>query len=366
MKPFRNAPVPPTSPDPESLGIKVDRRTLREALGSNGNDLDNWLLYSFKLSVQGSFLGQTTKYLYRLAYRTGNITDRRVTETCDLHDLVIDSAKNGHIFDQESWDKFRKQPGMWFSLPDSPYEEFMKAAPAGLKDLVDGTSYKRTDARDVVCFEVIGPRYLRLVKSLQEQLGKSKVTDVALEEHWRDAQTDAKEMKGVVKRIVDDLKKDIKSLSNRFTTETAKCFRNDETLDGARYAAVVLECSQMFQQIQPRGSLNEVVRQWIKKFGGAFSRWELIRASAIFTELCALKGHAKTKLAFLVAWYELLSIKVHSGKEQPRMMMKPLYEMQKVRKGRTKLFRGKQVSDSFSEEREDDDLWDLSDLEPDD
>jgi len=48
------------------------------------------------------------------------------------------------------------------------------------------------------------------------------------------------------------------------------------------------------------------------------------------------------------------------------MMINSQYEIQKIRKGKTKLFRGKQVSDSFSEEREDDDLWDLSDLEPDD
>ncbi|GAB7341755.1 hypothetical protein MBLNU457_g0088t1 [Dothideomycetes sp. NU457] len=365
VDPFRNAPVPVASPDPEKLGIGVDRRTLREVLGPDGSNLDNWLSESFKLSMQGGVLGKTKKYLERLAYWNGNITNEQFTEICDLHDLIIDSAKNGYTFDQGSWHKFKQQRKMKAELSHPPYEKFMQETPDRLRILVKKTVYKRSDARDAVCFRVVGPEYLNLIDDLKKQLVESKVTDPALRQHLEDAQAEAGGPRTVLNRVLKDLKEDIEHFMVRWSGEMAKCSKNGDQVDGLQYKAAVLRCSEMFQQIQP-SSLNEVIKAWMYKAGAEFSRWELVRASAIFTEYCVVRGHARTKPAFLVAWYELLSIKVNSLGQQPRMIMDSQYEILRPRKGRTKLFKGKQVSDSFSEEREDDDFGDLSDLGPDD
>jgi len=256
VEPFRNAPVPTACPTPESLGIKVDRRTLREVLGPDGRDIDYWLRESFKLSMQGSVLGHITKYLHRLAYLSGNITDGRVTETCDLHDLVIDSAKNGYIFGQDSWNKFKRRPGRPSSVPDPPYERFRKETPTKLRTLIEGTSYKRTDARNVVCFKVVGPEYLSLLQNVRTKLVASKLTDAALEQHWEDAQAQANTR--VLNRVLVDLKEDIRHLIDHYSKEMTKCSSRDgDQLDGQLYAAAMLECSEIFQQIQPRVSHNE-------------------------------------------------------------------------------------------------------------
>jgi len=65
-------------------------------------------------------------------------------------------------------------------------------------------------------------------------------------------------------------------------------------------------------------------------------------------------GHQRTKSAFLMAWNELLGIKAFA-RQSARTITRPMYNILKTRRGKSRLFKGRLVSDSFEEEREDDD-----------
>ncbi|KAK5017460.1 hypothetical protein LTR39_001529, partial [Cryomyces antarcticus] len=98
---FKNAPPPYNPLPPEYFGIKVDRTTLGEV--ASGPSLQTFLTKSFDFRCRPELLGQVTIFHEKLSYAENSIDSPGINALADLHDHLVDSSKNGYIFDHEAW-----------------------------------------------------------------------------------------------------------------------------------------------------------------------------------------------------------------------------------------------------------------------
>ncbi|KAK5277960.1 hypothetical protein LTR16_009156, partial [Cryomyces antarcticus] len=101
---FKNAPPPYNPLPPEYFGIKVDRTTLGEV--ASGPSLQTFLTKSFDFRCRPELLGQVTIFHEKLSYAENSIDSPGINALADLHDHLVDSSKNGYIFDHEAWQKY--------------------------------------------------------------------------------------------------------------------------------------------------------------------------------------------------------------------------------------------------------------------
>ena len=99
---FRNVPPPAESPEPAKFNIMVDDRKL--AYFQEWGDFEaRFLKRNFELQLQENLLGTCTNFLKRVRYTVGNMHHRGVLDLADVHDLLVDSSKNGYSFTEENW-----------------------------------------------------------------------------------------------------------------------------------------------------------------------------------------------------------------------------------------------------------------------
>jgi len=117
---FRNAPAPTTSADPKRFGIEVDRRAL-SSVSHGPEDIDIFLKESFAFRCKPAMLGVVTNGHENLSYFENTIASPGVDALADLHDLLIDSAKNGYIYDKTTYQNFlRDNPNIRKKFPPKP------------------------------------------------------------------------------------------------------------------------------------------------------------------------------------------------------------------------------------------------------
>lgn len=103
---------PANEPKPAGYGITVDRTTLTDVL-SQGNRSQTFFDRGFRANLDEGFLGMITKQFENARYKAGLgwATDEGVLSLANLHDLVIDQAKNGYVYTEAVWKEAKKKWG---------------------------------------------------------------------------------------------------------------------------------------------------------------------------------------------------------------------------------------------------------------
>jgi hypothetical protein len=180
---FRNAPAPPEEPKLEYYGIKKDTRKLEDVLGSD-NNVDTWLSESFKFKLQEHLLGRATKMHGKLAYKENSVSSKKVEDLAGLHDLVIDSAKNGYTLTSSAFYEFvRTKLDIRKGLNKPAYESWM--------DPTEDSMIPRLEPNlkhiiDYHLFQVVNPRIEQLIKDCQEELVDAESYDEDLIRPYQD------------------------------------------------------------------------------------------------------------------------------------------------------------------------------------
>ena len=311
---FRNAPAPLDEPKLEYYGIKKDTRKLAEVLGSD-NNVDRWLSESFKFKLQEDLLGKATKLHGKLAYKENSISSKKVEDLAGLHDLVIDSAKNGYTLTLTAFNNFvRKKLGIKGSLYKPAYESWMQSA----ADSNDGRLEPNLrHIIDYLLFKVVNPRIEQLNKDCQIKLADTDSHDEDLVKPYSDRKADIDPIiVDVLRRMKADLAK-VDSIGNSAEKMTKELY--------ALQASRVLEA---YMAVQPIHTEDRVVQEWLKRTTpNSPNTWELVKASAFYLD----KHRNRLTLAFLVAGKELCYIKAMATPGS-RVVIDTLYATYKPRK----------------------------------
>lgn len=311
---FRNAPVPLEEPKLEYYGIKKDPRSLRDVLGGD-NNVDTWLSESFSFKLQEDLLGKATKMHGKLAYKENSISSKKVEDLAGLHDLVIDSAKNGYTLTLSAFNDFvRKTLGIKGSLYKPAYESWMDPA---IDSTIGRLEPNLKHIIDYLLFEVVSPRIEQLSKDCQAKLADAESYDEDLVKPYQDRQADIDPIVvDVLRRLNKDIA-DVKSIGNSAEKMTKEVY----TLQANR----VLEA---YTAIQPIHTEDRLVQEWLKRTTPhSPNTWELIKASAFYFD----KHRNRLTLAFLVAGKELCYIKA-MARPGSKIVVEDLYATYKPKK----------------------------------
>lgn len=111
-RPFLNAPVLEQH-GIDQLDIKQETRRLMDIVDDSKLRTDEharaWMRIALPFSHRGNQLGSVTNYLYKLAYYRNDLGDPGVRLIADVHDQIIDTAKNGYEFDAQDFKDFRNK-----------------------------------------------------------------------------------------------------------------------------------------------------------------------------------------------------------------------------------------------------------------
>ncbi|KAF2395987.1 hypothetical protein EJ06DRAFT_252729 [Trichodelitschia bisporula] len=345
---FRNAPVQLNTPPPEDFGIRVDRRTLADVLrGPRG--VRNFLSESFAFRSQEDLLGiETTKH-EQMAYAENSIRTPAVVLLADLHDYLIDSAKNGYTMDFATYKVFVDRLPRTTNRPVivPAYKSVMKAplqrTASSFENSFD-TSFgcgasstpraRRPKPRhdhivDRVFFECLQPHIDETFVLLKRALVEGVETfDVDLPGPFlveKAAATAAGDVDVLAELAhLDTALREVQTIwARRWTTSRKK--------DMALYDVILGECVAAYRAIVPRGDGQLAQRLGMRRLAtrympGAYTDWELIRAARFFAQF-----FTKEKLVWPLVGRELCFIKAHAV-GGARVVVEPVWTMYRTRR----------------------------------
>lgn len=193
VAPFKNAPVLEQR-GIDFFGIEQEKRTLGEIVKPEDFGTDEhakaFLRIVLPIACLEKPVGFVTNYCNDLSYarhRGKWLWDDDVTMIADLHDLVVDAAKNVYLFDKTKFEKFLKLHKLPSKLKERKYDNNIKAAELrhdderGKKDgerdkkkkvslrtiLAENLKQKFSHILDRVLFEEINPRFHTYLDGLQ-------------------------------------------------------------------------------------------------------------------------------------------------------------------------------------------------------
>lgn len=279
VSPFRNAPAPLHSPKPVDYGIQVERRKLSEIMDvHNLNTVGDWLSESFKFRNNPALLGIVTNFLESQMYHQGKLHSPGLEALCAMHDLLVDSAKQGFVFTKKDFEQFVNSRKDIHSKPRKPaYKEAME------KDVKRNA--KPGNPLDYLYFKVMRPHNKRTIEILKEELAKNSAErkpDPVLQERYvteRDDDDGDPQILGELNTLKQKLNDLYKFWSSRFRG-------GDGDLDLDRYDETIEQSYDRYRSILPSdASANHpVIKRWLRREHGRFTGWDLLRASVLAHE----------------------------------------------------------------------------------
>ncbi|KAK7538904.1 RNA dependent RNA polymerase-domain-containing protein [Phyllosticta citricarpa] len=354
VEPFKNAPAPLQDPTPGDYGIEVDKRSLKELLqkersSSKHPSIQNFLRASFEYRCKTSLLGQATKLHEKICYKSNTIDSPKINALADLHDLLVDSAKNGYSFDHSAFDKFKKTSlGLRGNVEEPAYETARKNDKLEKGKLARGkdTKHKKHNIIDRIYFGAIVPHTWETFKVVSEHFKRMQAdTDEDLLAPYKAAEEDGKQDPDIEKEL-KQLNKAIKRVKDRWTAFAQS--RDFENLKpGESYDDVANECFAKFVAITPTNTTHSIIKCWTRRATSAFTEWELLKASALY------KYSRKNSLSFvfLMAGKWLCWIKASKAGDSHLLVrrmwsnMKPRRIKKVIREGRQQRSDGNDLED---------------------
>jgi hypothetical protein len=312
VQPFRNAPAPMTPPDPEQYGIKTDRRRLCEVMNTaNLSSVDGLLKEGFKFRMAPSLLGKATNFLEMVAYHLNRISSPQIDALCDVHDLLVDAAKQAYIFTENDYMNLIR-----FNLkcgnPKKPAYKKAMEANAKAKENEQGKpddakiKYKKENVLDYLFFDVFHKHNIDTMTQFKSKLCKEDDDDPDLQLPYLQLRNRA----GV------ELKAELEKLVRGFPDIQHKwnsCFANSQAMSMEGYLKALDSCYEAFRALQPspssRSARSSEIEPLLYRYYGSSHpvTWETIRASAFY---CTYPK--KHSLVWHMAGRELARLKARS------------------------------------------------------
>ncbi|XPS75497.1 hypothetical protein M3J09_007573 [Ascochyta lentis] len=306
VRPFRNAPAPVESPNPADYGIKQDKRKLSDVMNPNDvSDIDEFLRESFKFRNNKSLLGIATVFLEKQAYVENRIYSPTLDRICDMHDLLVDAAKQGYIFTTADFESYIQKTLLLNPKTRLPkYKEAMNDC-MSTKEMGDMDKtrekqyrYKRNNIIDYLYFEVLRAHNVATMHKIRDALSTATEADHDLL-HPRLRLSNCED--DVISEELRTAQEKVMKIYHSWTSGFHKDHSTDE------YARLVEDCHRRYLAIQPQNVKHPLIRPWVECYlvpGQCL--WDTLRASTLYYKLT--RPTAST-FVFMMAGKELARLK---------------------------------------------------------
>ena len=268
VEPFENAEIP-RAPGLKHYGITEDCTKMADII-SNSEWPSQFLSLAFCFNMETNLLGQCSVYHESFCYRNGTIRDSMATDLAMLLGLLVDKAKGGLIFNEQTWMGFLKKHGLPARLPKPAYKNKATAKP--------------TDhVIDKLVFVVAKGVRQKALGQFSQHFEEAVTYDddlVRLSKDEHDESRGDPELKG----ILNDLTAKLQGVCD-FWISNVGTEGEDEIAPkrGMTFRACVEHCRDMFLAIEPPDTSYPMIGRWKKAVvSGRKSHWLLLKASALF------------------------------------------------------------------------------------
>jgi hypothetical protein len=327
---FLNAPLPKNSPKPESFGIKVDGRKVSEMVKPHlGNDLPSlqtFLENAFQFQLSPTLLGNVTKYYDRYCYKTLSSSSPGALALADLHDLLVDSAKNGFTFTDADFEAFKKKHNLPKDLPPLAYEmafePWKSSTYRSCGDMVGASpkrkstpppKYNRAHPLDRLLFDVVIPHVNETLDLVDQVLVQAEEDVSALSRPVAELEKMYKGG-GIVYTQLKALEQCLATLK-----EQEKAWKTSGKTWKERADLLKIEVSRLEPQ-HP-----ELKEHWLLKVGNSPSYWELLKASAFTSVFSRMYANA-------LFWRELGHLQAYQNENGPLPVVSTIWAQLKPKK----------------------------------
>ena len=269
VSPFKNADIH-SAPDLNYYGIAKDTTRYSE-IADLPNRHSLFLHKGFEFNLRSRMLGICTMYHERLCYHQKSIDDTIVKNIAVLLGHLVDSAKGGLDFTEQTWLDFLQRLGLPKRLPTPAYKSKGESRPS--KHVIDR-----------LVFEVAKVVVEKALESFTKHFAETAVDwDDDLVHLWKQEVEEGKS-DPALKAIHSDLVAKLSKVRDYWGANAQGRISMDGE-DGWKgktpFKEVVEQARELFLQIKPlEGSTHPVAKRWAKDDQGG--QWTKTKASALF------------------------------------------------------------------------------------
>lgn len=270
VEPFENAEIP-WEPGLRHYGITKESTKMADIV-SDPEWPSQFLGLAFSFNMETNMLGLCSAYHENFCYRKGTIRDPMAIDLANLLGLLVDKAKGGLIFNEQTWATFLKKHSLPTRLPRPAYKNKATAKP--------------TDhVIDTLVFEVAKGVRQKALGHFSQRFEEAVTYDDDLVRLSKDELHES-EGEPELKRILFDLTKELQRVRDFWISNVGP--EGEEEMAprrGIPFRACVEQCRDMFVAIEPADSSYHMVRRWKKAaLTGQKPYWLLLKASALFAK----------------------------------------------------------------------------------
>ncbi|GIZ46512.1 hypothetical protein CKM354_000963800 [Cercospora kikuchii] len=330
-EPFKNAPSPWKPPEPEALCITKDRSKLSDHVSDPTSEQQwrNYLAAMTEKRIEPSMLGIVTLFHERLVYAGLPIGSSEVMDFVHLHDYLVDADKQGFDFSQADFEAFKKSRKLPPNLPEPKYWQFTKA---------DDKMQQQDESRgrvinpdpgtvniiDTIFFDVLQPVIESTLKRAAIILDSAAPYDHDLASFWNETFESVSRSPVPAAELLR-LKDRLREVQKEWATNSRKYPTWPECIQALR---------SMYDAIQPMNPTDPIVKEWLRKVGKGYSRWDELKASCLAKHHFASGSHPGS-FVMNVAGAEMCHLKLAQTVGQAsRSMTEEQYRLLKLRRVR--------------------------------
>ncbi|KAF2843536.1 hypothetical protein M501DRAFT_924191 [Patellaria atrata CBS 101060] len=325
---FKNAPAPYTSPSPHQYGISVDKRELKSLLGPQ-HSVDGFLSKVFEFRARRGVLGIATNFHEKVSYWENSIASPGIERLADIHDLLVDSSKNGYTFEESKWREFVNNcEDIVIKAPKEPaYKSAVQwnaqrhsSGPGSMNN-----QYKKDHIIDQIYFEHVLPKCDEILKDIGIVFENTVESDADLESLYLEENLHADQ---AINAELAELVKALKDLHAFYVNLVRPRHNfNGSEVERDSYASSIQKCFEKYENISPSRTDDRVIRSWLRKRSkGSFTYWSLLKASALWS-----KRKENQRFVLSIAGRELAQLKAESD-DNFRTVIGAMYANMKPRK----------------------------------
>lgn len=260
----------------------------------------------FDFNIQPTLLGQCTHYHEALCYSGKAISDPRSKDIASLLGLLVDSAKGGFKFTDQTWTDFKQRVNLPQSLTKPAYRDPSKCEP-------------RSDSIiDSLVFKVAKNVTAKALAQFSERFKDATDWDDDLNCVWKSEDKQAQK-DPALKAVLAKLGADLRSL-NDFWVKNAHHKDPDEARPSysseASFKARVDQTRTRFLAIAPLEDAGcAMADRWAQDQGSTKGAWTRLKASALYKRF-----HNRRMFVWSVAGKELMELKVLARGKAPNVV----------------------------------------------